>query len=431
MQTFIECPICLSDIIQTIALIPCGHEICLNCYEECQKEEKKTKQHCPICQNKILVKQEDIDEWDLLDKNNLIWKNNPYNSNNTNNMMMLPHTLLKSNAFIQGKNKKIADMTDAELERDVTEIKLRRWEIEEQKKNAISFVQIEKEKKDRKWPLQIRIKQLDGKIVSTFVRQHQTAGNLAIDIAKRFNMTLGQIRLVFRGIPLAEDISMQQIGICENEIIYVLLQMRGDIGEWEHFSLEKQNELNSLMNRIDYKLWVEKKKVLFSHMYLNLNVHQNVQIYKNYIPFEICSNIISFMQIKVKPTYNESQDFQYSLSYIEVRNLVGKTWLDRLTKLLLQGILDNHLSWSKCIVRKVSANSSRWIPFHLDEHVKTLQLILNSSSLEQQNGQTLYVGKKSIYFYSREVGTVVVHSNQVLHAITPVVENRWSLFLLM
>ena len=43
------CPICFDDKLSSVQVLPCGHKLCVNCYDELISIGTKISERCPLC----------------------------------------------------------------------------------------------------------------------------------------------------------------------------------------------------------------------------------------------------------------------------------------------------------------------------------------------------------------------------------------------
>ena len=86
-------------------------------------------------------------------------------------------------------------------------------------------------------------------------------------------------------------------------------------------------------------------------------------------------------------------------------------------------------AYSEIIIRRCQAHG-RFINFHTDVSLKTLQLSLNDDS-EYVGGRLIYATQGKLAVPKRAKGTVTVHDNTIVHGVTQLESGvRYGLFLL-
>ena len=107
-----------------------------------------------------------------------------------------------------------------------------------------------------------------------------------------------------------------------------------------------------------------------------------------------------------------------------LKEIIGKQNTDKLV-----GLFDSS-SGFKVIARRVQQNPKSCIPFHLDHSQKTLQVPLNSEN-EYEGGRVIYLFKDTFEIPKRTPGTCCIHTDNIIHGVTPITKGiRYSLFLL-
>jgi hypothetical protein len=82
------------------------------------------------------------------------------------------------------------------------------------------------------------------------------------------------------------------------------------------------------------------------------------------------------------------------------------------------------------IILRRSVTHNQCIPFHTDFARRTMQISLNSS-VEDQGGKLLYLSESRCVLPKREVGTIMIHGDDMVHGVTEMLcGRRYGLFFL-
>jgi hypothetical protein len=87
--------------------------------------------------------------------------------------------------------------------------------------------------------------------------------------------------------------------------------------------------------------------------------------------------------------------------------------------------------WSRVrmFVRRYSANTRPWFPFHCDNNAYTANVALSSAS-DHEGGALLCLAGGALQSCVRELGAATVHGGDVCHAVTPVTSGtRYALLI--
>jgi predicted 2-oxoglutarate/Fe(II)-dependent dioxygenase YbiX len=86
-------------------------------------------------------------------------------------------------------------------------------------------------------------------------------------------------------------------------------------------------------------------------------------------------------------------------------------------------------SLDEIIIRRCSAHG-KFINFHTDVSLKTLQVALNDDS-EYEGGRLMYLSDGKVHVPSRPAGSITIHHNDIVHGVTKLHSGtRYGLFLL-
>eukprot|EP00929_Paragymnodinium_shiwhaense_P032032 TRINITY_DN17826_c0_g1_i3.p1 TRINITY_DN17826_c0_g1~~TRINITY_DN17826_c0_g1_i3.p1 ORF type:complete len:381 (-),score=53.07 TRINITY_DN17826_c0_g1_i3:417-1559(-) len=132
-------------------------------------------------------------------------------------------------------------------------------------------------------------------------------------------------------------------------------------------------------------------------------------------------------------TVDGSPDHQLNLSVEELQELIGEACFTRLTEfagpLLRQGSPEARLPDPLIFVRRYSADSRPWFPFHVDSARLTINVALCDDSTFQ-GGRLLACCEGAVRLLSRREGEATAHSSTLLHGVTMMTAGvRYSLIL--
>ncbi len=110
------------------------------------------------------------------------------------------------------------------------------------------------------------------------------------------------------------------------------------------------------------------------------------------------------------------------ISRNKLRLLIGEQPLNELETLFED-------RYDEIIIRRCQPHG-KFINFHTDVSLKTLQLALNGPD-EYLGGQLVYLSNGSIHVPDRQSGTVTIHNNEIVHGVSVMMSGvRYGLFLL-
>ena len=116
------------------------------------------------------------------------------------------------------------------------------------------------------------------------------------------------------------------------------------------------------------------------------------------------------------------EDLKIYLRKEELQYMIGEGLFKKLLK-LFAGRCDG------IVVRRCQAHG-KLINFHTDESAKTLQVSLNDDC-EYEGGKLMYATRGKLEVPKRNLGTVTVHDNRIVHGVTLFESGvRYGLFFL-
>ncbi|TNV76736.1 hypothetical protein FGO68_gene7595 [Halteria grandinella] len=115
-------------------------------------------------------------------------------------------------------------------------------------------------------------------------------------------------------------------------------------------------------------------------------------------------------------------DFKVKLLKSELINMLGQEVFQRLETLFGD-------SYDEILIRRCQAHD-KFINFHTDVSLKTLQLALNGDE-DYEGGKLVYMNGEGMVVPKREAGSITIHDNQIVHGVTNFTKGtRYGLFLL-
>jgi hypothetical protein len=136
-----------------------------------------------------------------------------------------------------------------------------------------------------------------------------------------------------------------------------------------------------------------------------------------------CGQIRSFINERFERAgVNATEDFKVHLKAHQLSELVG---IDRSNELL-------ELFDAPCheVILRRSCSGGKFINFHTDNSRQTLNIPLNDAK-NYKGGQLVYAKESGLVWPERRAGSATLHTNEVVHGVTPVVCGvRYAMFLL-
>lgn len=246
--------------------------------------------------------------------------------------------------------------------------------------------------------IKIVVKMLDGCKKVVQVQEGRTVLFLKKELAHSTAHKQEQIRLIYRGQPLADE---QPITVIKpNTVVHMIMQFRRDIGifeEWDHEQMiyptlpvnrhGQVMDLGSLLSPSTCEAWVE----------------------------EILSDSKA----------HDHHDLKMTVSIEKCLKWIGS---EKWTSLLR--LIPDDFKPDRAICRVVQTNLGKGIHWHLDQEARaTVQICLNAA---YTGGHTTYLQSNGqITTPKRQPGSAIWHNDQIWHCVPPVTSGqRVSVFLL-
>ena len=125
---------------------------------------------------------------------------------------------------------------------------------------------------------------------------------------------------------------------------------------------------------------------------------------------------------KNTPAEDLIEDFKCNILRRELISLMGQEFYDKLI-----GLFND--KFDEILIRRCCAYG-KFINFHTDVSLKTLQLALNDET-EYEGGRLMYLIDGKVNVPPRTAGSITIHHNDIVHGVTKLHSGtRYGLFLL-
>eukprot|EP00009_Paramoeba_aestuarina_P002431 CAMPEP_0201509504 /NCGR_PEP_ID=MMETSP0161_2-20130828/2539_1 /ASSEMBLY_ACC=CAM_ASM_000251 /TAXON_ID=180227 /ORGANISM="Neoparamoeba aestuarina, Strain SoJaBio B1-5/56/2" /LENGTH=309 /DNA_ID=CAMNT_0047904473 /DNA_START=177 /DNA_END=1106 /DNA_ORIENTATION=- len=138
---------------------------------------------------------------------------------------------------------------------------------------------------------------------------------------------------------------------------------------------------------------------------------------------EECDKICDYIERRFERAgVNAGEDFKITLQPNQMTELVSEEKGNNLFMLFDETCHE--------IILRRSISGGNFINFHTDKTLQTLNIPLNDSK-SYKGGQLVYVKEDGLFYPERKTGSATLHTNKVLHGVTPVSDGvRYAMFLL-
>ena len=229
-------------------------------------------------------------------------------------------------------------------------------------------------------------------------------------------------RLLLRGEHLRDlDQEINTLGLQENDVVYLVPSLRGDIGEFTAppflIPVLPEEVLNRIIATQETTPGYVTDTAVFQHC-----ADEDVPILSQ-------ATMDGLIQ-RLDETYHgdDSVDPDQKVTFVSPLALETLVSAEESRRLLER--FGGHVD--KIVLRRTRPTWGMSIPYHLDCAIRTLQVPLNRVDVDYSGGQTIFLFsdgtvKKPI----RHQGSYTLHNNHVVHGVTPVRSGiRYGLFLL-
>lgn len=289
--------------------------------------------------------------------------------------------------------------------------------------------------------------QLFVKFIKTYaleIEETATVDYLKSIVEEKTNVSKGDQRLLYAGIQLEDDYTLEYYKIKKESTLHLVIRMRGMIGVWTDSDISDPLDNYLMLTEEDRVI----TKILSANILNNAIVRFGASLDTEYsitqsmilssLQSQRCVKFLDYIYntiTSIMPDLKVCFDDINTLKLLLLNNFYdNESYNSNVVKELLDlhPHYENDDSKVMIILRRTQGPIPGCIKFHLDDQYEfnyTVQLTLVNSNT-YDGGRLCFVSRDGLVVPERPMNCITIHNSKVLHGVTRLTKGvRYSLFI--